>query len=94
MSTKPDCYECAHRRDLINNAHSQCVHPDTFKEMPHFMAKVAGSRRAYTDGAQPLHIDAVPHGLTSGWFAWPLNFDPVWLLNCDGHTPLKARGEQ
>ena len=24
------------------------------------------------------------HGRNKGWFLWPLNFDPVWLVSCDG----------
>ena len=24
------------------------------------------------------------HGKKNGWFAWPYNFDPVWLEECDG----------
>lgn len=27
------------------------------------------------------------HGITHGWFYWPLNFDPVWLVSCDGFAP-------
>lgn len=26
------------------------------------------------------------HGISRGWFRWPLNFDPVWLLSCDGFS--------
>ena len=24
-----------------------------------------------------------PHGIKSGWFFWPYNFDPCWLVSCD-----------
>jgi len=24
------------------------------------------------------------HGRRMGWFLWPLNFDPTWLVSCDG----------
>ena len=24
-----------------------------------------------------------PHGIRSGWFAWPFNFDPSWLVSCN-----------
>ncbi len=27
------------------------------------------------------------HGITHGWFCWPVNFDPVWLVSCDGFAP-------
>ena len=26
------------------------------------------------------------YGIRSGWFIWPLNFDPVWLEACDGFS--------
>jgi len=30
-----------------------------------------------------------PHGIRSGWFFWPLNFDPVWLTSCNGFSEKK-----
>jgi hypothetical protein len=24
-----------------------------------------------------------PIGIRGGWFRWPLNFDPTWLVDCD-----------
>lgn len=26
------------------------------------------------------------HGIRNGWFRWPVNFDPVWLVSCDGFS--------
>lgn len=26
------------------------------------------------------------HGIRSGWFMWPLNYDPTWLISCDGFS--------
>ena len=26
------------------------------------------------------------HGIRSGWFFWPFNFDPTWLRSCDGFS--------
>ncbi len=26
------------------------------------------------------------HGIRRGWFIWPLNYDPVWLVSCDGFS--------
>lgn len=25
-------------------------------------------------------------GIKNGWFLWPLNFDPTWLISCDGFS--------
>jgi hypothetical protein len=29
-------------------------------------------------------------GKKKGWFFWPFNFDPVWLVSCDGFEPKEA----
>ncbi len=33
-------------------------------------------------------------GIRGGWFHHPYNFDPTWLLECDGFERLKASGLQ
>jgi hypothetical protein len=33
-------------------------------------------------------VEGHPHGIEKGWFFWPYNFDPVWLVACDS---FKAR---
>lgn len=30
------------------------------------------------------------HGIAHGWFAWPWNFDPIWLESCDGFEKAKS----
>lgn len=25
-------------------------------------------------------------GIRNNWFLWPINFDPVWLISCDGFS--------
>ena len=25
-------------------------------------------------------------GIRRGWFMWPLNFDPTWLISCSGFS--------
>ena len=31
-----------------------------------------------------------PHGIKHGWFMWPYNFDPLWLVSCNGYQPKDA----
>jgi hypothetical protein len=28
------------------------------------------------------------HGYKNGWFMHPFNFDPIWLLTCNGYEPI------
>ena len=29
-------------------------------------------------------LTANPHGVNHGWFTWPFDFDPLWLISCNG----------
>ena len=43
-----------------------------------------------------MRIKGNEQGIKGGWFAWPYNFDPVWLENCDGFesTEKETNDEQ
>ena len=87
--TKPDCYQCIFRQDLPGNAHSKCGHPDNKDTLENpllnMMAIFASVERVGPVlGANKLDIKGDAHGIRNGWFNWPFNFDPVWLLKCNG----------
>lgn len=73
MTTKPNCYTCKFRGNVPGSAHSSCDHPD------------ADLMSAFL-GENPLEIVAVRHAVASGWFIWPADFDPRWLISCKGYT--------
>ncbi len=61
--------------------------PDCYK--CEFQGEVAGSCHSschHSAAAQELNIKGHEIGVRKGWFMWPANFDPVWLINCDGFT--------
>ena len=31
-------------------------------------------------------VEGNPIGIRGGWFHWPFNFDPIWLVSCDGFS--------
>lgn len=39
-----------------------------------------------------LGIKGHPQGVRRGWFMWPVNFDPTWLIECNGFSKLKIKG--
>lgn len=85
------CYDCKYRGTIPGDAHSCCNHPSnkTLLENPFLnMMSILGSARKIDLGipANLLNIKANEHGVRSGWFNYPFNFDPVWLENCDGFT--------
>jgi len=77
MAKEFDCFKCKHRGTVPGDCHSRCCYPglksdlfDMFADNSKIMKK--------------LKIKGNPHGILSGWFLWPCNFDPTWLENCEG----------
>lgn len=84
MEKKFDCYTCKHRRSIPGDCHSMCAHPATgLKENANMFDGVVACLEA--SGASELGIVGNAHGIRCGWFFWPGNFDPVWLVNCNGY---------
>ena len=46
-----------------------------------------------TPAMKRLNISGNAHGIKSGWFYWPINFDPVWLESCNGFEAKKEEYE-
>lgn len=75
------CYDCKHRGTVPGSAHSSCRHPACKTSGNMLTALFEGSLGIYPP---ELNIKANPYGVKSGWFMFPMNFDPTWLENCDG----------
>ncbi len=92
---KPDCYKCVYRGNIPRDCHSCCNHPSikTQKSNPllNIMATFASVERAPSPliDSGELNIRGNPHGVVNSWFVWPINFDPIWLENCDGFEPIQ-----
>jgi len=92
-TSKPNCYECRYRGGIAGNAHSVCNHPangevqaDPFMHLVSILAGVGRSAPIMADTG--LNVRGNPTGIKRGWFNWPLNFDPCWLISCDGFADL------
>lgn len=75
---KSNCYKCKHRGTIPGDCHTRCQYPGTKTGiLDHF----APENKPI---AEKLNIKGHPTGIRRGWFNWPVNFDPTWLVNCDG----------
>lgn len=89
MDNKPNCYKCKWQRDLAGSAHSKCVHPKNNVSLENPLLEVlsifgsVGRVPNLVSGG--LKVKGSEHGIKNGWFNYPFNFDPVWLLECDGY---------
>lgn len=82
--SEPKCYNCKHRGEIPGDAHSCCRHPLVNHEANPFSALMLMLQGKNAAAEAKLNIRGNPIGIRRGWFLWPANFDPVWLLNCDG----------
>ncbi len=90
MIQKPNCFDCVFHSMLADSgAHIECNHPMRHREVNHLSAEIAGGTAA-TNARRPLSIKGSETATRKGWFAWPLNFDPIWLERCLG---FKKAGE-
>jgi hypothetical protein len=87
-----NCYECEYRGGCAGSASSCCEHPSIEKtSIGEIMGMLGSVGRVPTIIMENyLDIRGNAHGIRSGWFNWPYNFDPVWLENCNG---FKKKGE-
>lgn len=93
MSKKPNCYECKFRRNLPGDAHSRCAHPRLpvlHPVLAILQEMTSGVEASGVPSEQAIKVTGNPHGIRSGWFMWPVNFDPVWLESCTGFEPKET----
>jgi hypothetical protein len=87
------CEGCTWRRDLPGDTHSACYHPLTARAHANDLAPLISAIGHTLPWPSPPGLDVAgdPHGITMGWFAWPWNFSPVWLVSCSGFAPRDRR---
>ena len=89
-----ECYQCIYRRDIPGDAHSRCAHPRIPKLSDIFsiyQEMTSGIKSQGVPKEQAIHVIGDPHGIRKGWFYWPVNFDPVWLISCNGFTAKEEK---
>ena len=83
------CYQCEYRGTIPGDSHSRCDHPEVEQDANMFSALAEMLTGKNDEAARKLNIRGNPHGIRSGWFMWPANFDPTWLENCGGFKDKK-----
>lgn len=79
------CTSCQHRRALPGTVHIRCGHTGVKESRNQELLAVWGYPDLGLMGQAGVTCQV--HGLRSGWFGWPWNFDPVWLLTCAWYAP-------
>ena len=87
----PNCYKCKHRGTIPGDCHSMCHHPKVEQDSNPFGALVDMISGKNNQAAIDLGIKGNAHGIRSGWFMWPANFDPTWLESCNGFKEKEVK---
>jgi hypothetical protein len=53
----------------------KCVHRRTLNFNAHSRCNNFGAK-----------VEGNAHGMEKGWFMWPFNFDPTWLVSCNSFS--------
>lgn len=97
----PNCYRCRYRGALPGDAHSSCAHPVALVAPTQALGLLMLTGKVEAKPIPPglpdgFRLVAHDHGISRGWCAWPLNFDPIWIRECTGfaaHIPSPAETE-
>ena len=97
-SKPPNCYKCKHRGTIPGDAHSRCNHPeipegDTINEVFAILGSV-GRGPGPAPVESRIKVKGDQYGIERGWFIWPYNFDPTWLLECNGFSKKERKHEK
>jgi len=91
---KNNCYECPMRGEVAGSVHSSCsLFDDPKVNILTTIAVSVGKLQAIVmDEVPVIQFDA--YGVESGWCAWPVNFDPVWVKCTVNMDKIKQIHEQ
>jgi hypothetical protein len=89
-----NCHNCKYVGTVPGSAHSSCsLVGDEAAQFQVAILYIGGGsitlENKETKEKSPL-IELDSHGVKKGWAMWPVNFDPVWVKNCKGYTPISG----
>jgi len=73
-----NCYSCIHRGEVVGSCHSRCNHPAIGGDVMGLAMTLGMLKPKFV-------VVGDERGIKKGWFCWPINFDPVWLIECGGY---------
>jgi hypothetical protein len=79
------CLRCKWKQNIPGNTHIRCIHPLIHLDDPLAdLLSITGHGPPDRFLMSLLDVSAEQHGIENGYFCFPYNFDPTWLINCGG----------
>jgi len=86
-----NCSTCKYKRNVPGDAHLSCEYPLLDKKNATVISMMSMTNpQAFNNTLLELFgFQASMHGIQSGWFMFPSNFDPNWIEgNCNKHSDI------
>lgn len=84
------CYKCKYAKPIPGDCHIRCdhylLHNASNKNIVYLSLSTLSPRDISNikTTAKKLKIKIDIYGFSRGLAMWPFNFDPKWILNCNG----------
>jgi len=87
----PSCKtrRCVHQRGIPGDCHIECAYPiikdnitELFSDVFRILDGRGGPRCTLNSIMKQMGVRGDETGIKNGWFNWPFNFDPMWLICC------------
>lgn len=82
------CHKCKHSRKIPGDTHLKCGHPFIDEDGGSLFSIVSSLMGKDDNAMDKLNISLNSTGVKNGWAYWPVNFDPIWIDNCDGFEEM------
>lgn len=79
-----NCQACRHRRSLPYSHHSSCE----ALPLPAAIKAMALAMHADQTVYRAIGVTISAHGFKHGWACWPVDFDPIWIEDCQYFDPI------
>ena len=82
---KPNCNKCKFKENVAGTHHISC---SFIREAAGGDSKAKLLELTIASGGTMLNINGAavveqnPHGVRKGWCMWPINFDQIWIDEC------------
>lgn len=86
-----NCSTCEYKRNVPGDSHISCEYPFLDKKNASLISMMSVTNpQAFNQTLHQLFgFQASMHGVQSGWFMFPSNFDPNWMEgNCNKHSDI------
>jgi len=83
-----DCYKCVHCKAIPGSAHVMCAYALGDRANDALIQLIAILGGCKVD-VPHMKVTLNEVGVKNGWCNFPINFDPVWVVECDKYEEKK-----